>query len=105
NVSYAVRGNKVLDQVTLTIEPGQKVGIIGPSGSGKSTLLKLIDLYLEPTAGRILIDDYDIQTVSLQDLRRNIAWISQSPQLFASSILENMLDGDINRQITADEVA
>jgi ABC-type bacteriocin/lantibiotic exporter with double-glycine peptidase domain len=44
NVSYAYRGNRVLDQVSLTIEPGQKIGIIGPSGSGKSTLLKLLDL-------------------------------------------------------------
>jgi ABC-type bacteriocin/lantibiotic exporter with double-glycine peptidase domain len=105
NVSYSYRGNKVLDQVTLTIEPGEKVGIIGPSGAGKSTLMRLLDLYIEPNAGRILIDDFDIQTVSLQDLRRNIAWISQSPQLFATSILENMQDGDINRAITPQEIA
>jgi ABC-type multidrug transport system fused ATPase/permease subunit len=91
--------------VTLTIEPGEKVGIIGPSGAGKSTLMRLLDLYIEPNAGRILIDDFDIQTVSLQDLRRNIAWISQSPQLFATSILENMQDGDINRAITPQEIA
>ncbi len=104
NVSYAYRGTTVLDQVNLTIEPGQKIGIIGPSGAGKSTLMRLLDLYIEPTAGRILIDNYDIQTVSLQDLRRNIAWISQSPQLFATSIVENMQDGDINRVITPEEI-
>ncbi|MGZ6005625.1 MAG: ABC transporter ATP-binding protein [Candidatus Saccharimonadales bacterium] len=104
NVSYSYHGNRVLDQVNLTIEPGEKVGIIGPSGAGKSTLMRLLDLYLEPTGGRILVDDFDIQTVSLQDLRRNIAWISQQPQLFATSILDNILDGDINRQITPDEV-
>lgn len=104
NVSYSYRDNTVLDQVTLTIEPGQKIGIIGPSGTGKSTLLRLLDLYIEPSAGRILIDGHDIQTVSLQDLRRNIAWISQSPQLFATSILENMQDGDINRVITPEEI-
>lgn len=104
NVSYAYRGNKVLDQVNLTIEPGEKVGIIGPSGAGKSTLLRLLDLYIEPSAGRVLIDNFDVQTVSLQDLRRNIAWISQSPQLFGTSILENMQDGDINRAITPQEI-
>jgi ABC-type bacteriocin/lantibiotic exporter with double-glycine peptidase domain len=104
NVSYAYRGVNVLDQVNLTIEPGEKIGIIGPSGAGKSTLMRLLDLYIEPTAGRILIDDFDVQTVSLQDLRRNIAWISQSPQLFATSILENMQDGDINRVITPEEI-
>lgn len=104
NVSYASRGRKILDQVSLTIEPGEKVGIIGPSGAGKSTLLRLLDLYLEPTAGRILLDGQDVQTVSLQDLRRNIAWISQSPQLFATSILENLEDGDIYRAMTPQEI-
>lgn len=105
NVSYAYHGVNVLDQVNLTIEPGEKVGIIGPSGSGKSTLLRLLDLYLEPSAGRILIDNTDIQTVSLQDLRRSIAWISQQPQLFATSIAENMRDGDINRVMTPQELS
>ena len=104
NVSYGYRDNIVLDQVSLSVEPGQKIGIIGPSGTGKSTFLKLLDLYIEPTAGRILIDGHDIQTVSLQDLRRSIAWISQSPQLFATSIVENMQDGDIARVITPEEV-
>lgn len=105
NVSYAYGGTTILDQVSLSIEAGQKVGIIGPSGSGKSTLLRLLDLYIEPAAGRILIDGQDIQAVSLQDLRRNIAWISQSPQLFATSIIENMQDGDITRVITPEEFA
>ena len=104
NVSYAYHDNVVLDQVSLTIEPGQKIGIIGPSGTGKSTLLRLLDLYIEPSAGRILIDGHDIQTVSQQELRRNIAWISQSPQLFATSILENMQDGDISRVMTPEEI-
>jgi ATP-binding cassette subfamily B protein/subfamily B ATP-binding cassette protein MsbA len=105
NVSFSYNDVIVLNQVNLTIEPGQKIGFVGPSGSGKSTLLRLLDLYVEPTAGRILIDGYDIQAVSLQDLRRNIGWISQQPQLFASSILENMRDGDIERPITDQEIA
>ncbi len=104
NVSYAYKGEPVLNQVNLSIEPGQKIGIVGPSGSGKSTFLRLLDLYLEPTAGRILIDGQDIQNVSLHDVRRNIAWISQSPQLFATSILNNMQDGDIGRRISPQEI-
>jgi len=103
NVTYVSGGVKVLDQVNLDIAPGQKIGIIGPSGSGKTTLLRLLDLYIEPTAGRILLDGHDIQSVSLHDLRRNIAWISQTPQLFATSIAENMQDGDIGRVMTPEE--
>jgi ABC-type multidrug transport system fused ATPase/permease subunit len=62
-------------------------------------------LYIEPTAGRILLDGQDIQAVNLQDVRRNIAWVSQTPQLFATTILENMADGDVYRQLTQQEVA
>lgn len=105
NVSYAYRDTTILNQVSLTVEAGEKVGIVGPSGAGKSTLLRLLDLYIEPTAGRILLDGHDIQTVSLQDLRRDIAWISQSPQLFATSIAENMQDGDLDRVMTPEEIA
>lgn len=105
NVSYS-RGNSViLNQFNLTINPGEKVGIIGPSGAGKSTLMRLLDLYIEPTAGRIMIDGIDVQSVSLHDLRRKIAWISQTPQLFAETIIENMRDGDIERSITPEELA
>jgi ABC-type multidrug transport system fused ATPase/permease subunit len=103
NVTYSYKDRLILNHINLKIEPGQKIGIIGPSGAGKSTLLRLLALYYEPTAGRIMVDGYDTQTVSLQDLRRNIAWVSQSPQLFATSIGENLGDGDIYRHITPQE--
>ncbi len=105
NVTYAYHERKILDQVNLTIMPNQKIGIIGPSGVGKSTFLRLLDLYLEPAAGRILIDGHDIQTVSLQDLRRSIAWVSQSPQLFADTIVNNIKDGDAFREVSPQEIA
>jgi ABC-type bacteriocin/lantibiotic exporter with double-glycine peptidase domain len=105
NVTYAYGDTTVLNQVSLTIQPGEKIGIIGPSGSGKTSLLRLLDLYVEPTAGRILLDGVDIQSVSLNDLRRTIAWISQTPELFAESIIENMRDGDIHRTITPEDIA
>jgi ABC-type bacteriocin/lantibiotic exporter with double-glycine peptidase domain len=105
NVTYTRGDTTVLNQMSLTIQAGEKVGIMGPSGSGKSTFMRLLDLYLEPSAGRILIDGVDIQSVSLNDLRRTIAWISQSPELFAETIIENMRDGDINRVISPDDIA
>jgi ABC-type bacteriocin/lantibiotic exporter with double-glycine peptidase domain len=105
NISYSRGDTVILRNANISIQPGEKVGIIGPSGSGKTTLLRLLDLYIEPDAGRILIDNIDIQTVSLKELRQNIAWVAQSPQLFAESIIDNMRDGDINRVITPDELA
>ncbi|MBL8122177.1 ABC transporter ATP-binding protein [Candidatus Saccharibacteria bacterium] len=104
NVSYSYQGRPVFQNLTLHINKGEKVGIIGPSGGGKSTLLKLLPLFVEPQSGSILVDGIDIQSVSLQGLRQKVAWVSQAPQLFAGSILENIYDGDIYRQVNLDEV-
>ncbi|HVO86852.1 MAG TPA: ABC transporter ATP-binding protein [Candidatus Binatia bacterium] len=104
NVTYAYGDVTQLKAVNLTIEAGEKVAIIGPSGSGKTTLLKLLTLFIEPLQGRILIDGVDIQTVSLQDLRQKIVWISQTPQLFNETIFENLQDGDVKRTITSEEI-
>ncbi len=103
NISYSRGDTVILHNASLSVRPLEKIGIIGPSGSGKTTLLRLLDLYIEPDAGRILLDGIDIQSVSLDDLRRNIAWVSQTPQLFAESIIDNMRDGDINRVIALDQ--
>ena len=104
NVSYTYNNALILKGVNLRINHGEKVAIIGPSGSGKSTLLKLLPLFVEPTQGRILIDNIDIQSVSLQELRQQIVWISQTPQLFNETILENLQDGEIDRQMSPEEI-
>lgn len=104
DVSYSYNGQPVFNNLNLTIQPTEKVGIIGPSGGGKSTILKLIPLFIEPDSGSILLDDYNIQSVSLRDLRRKISWVSQTPQLFTGSIADNLYDGDIYRQISSDEL-
>lgn len=104
NVTYAYDDQLVLQNVNLTIKAGEKVGIIGPSGAGKSTALKLLPLFITPNSGKIFIDGIDTQSVSMHDLRRNIAWISQAPQLFSESITNNIIDGDIFRQVVAQEV-
>lgn len=104
NVSYSYKDNLALKEINLTIKAGEKVAIIGPSGSGKSTLLKLIPLFVEPDGGRITIDGFDIQTVSLHDLRKKISWVSQTPQLFDGTILDNLYDADIEREFTSEEI-
>jgi ABC-type bacteriocin/lantibiotic exporter with double-glycine peptidase domain len=104
NVTYAYKNQIIFRDLNLHIQEGEKVAIIGPSGGGKSTILKLLPLFIEPTGGRVLIDGIDSQSVSLQELRHKIAWVSQSPQLFSGGIMDNMLDGDPNRIISASEV-
>lgn len=104
NISYAYNGQPVFRGLNLHIEQGEKVAIIGPSGGGKSTILKLLPLFITPDAGKITIDGIDTQAVSLQQLRKKIAWVSQTPQLFDGTIVENIYDGDVNRQISVDEV-
>jgi len=104
DINYSYNGQAVLQNLNLRVNKGEKVGIIGPSGGGKSTLLKLLPLFIEPKSGTILIDGVDTQSVSLHELRRTIAWVSQMPQLFSGSILENIYDGDVYRKVNVQEV-
>lgn len=104
NVSYSYGDFKVIDDINLDIQPGQKIGIIGPSGTGKSTLLKLLSLFIEPNSGKINIDDIDIQSISLKELRSKIALVNQSPQLFNTSLIENVLDGSPNHVLTREDL-
>ncbi len=104
HVKYSYNGQQVFSDLNLHINEGEKVAIIGPSGGGKSTILKLLPLFIEPDAGRILMGGYDIQSFSLRNLRQQIAWVSQTPQLFTGSIIENMYDGDVYRSVSMDEI-
>ena len=104
DVSYSYVGQPIFQNLNLRVEPGEKVGIIGPSGGGKSTILKLLPLFLEPDSGQVFIDDYDVQSVSMTDLRRKIGWVGQTPQLFTGSIADNLYDGDIYRQVNQEEL-
>ena len=105
NVSYSYNNQVIFQNLNLHVNQGEKIGIIGPSGGGKSTILKLIALFIEPAGGRIMLDGVDIQSVSLKELRQHIAWVSQNPQLFSGSILDNLLDGDSYRTISNEEIA
>jgi ATP-binding cassette subfamily B protein len=83
-------GNKVFQQFDLRIEPGQRIGLVGPSGAGKSTLITLVQRLADIDAGRLLIDDHDIRTMTQDSLREAIGVVPQEISLFHRSVLENI---------------
>lgn len=90
-VSFHYENNKPLfKKLTITINPGEKVGLVGYSGGGKSTFIKLILRLMEIQSGQILIDNQNIQEVTKGSLRRHIGTIPQEPELFHRTILENI---------------
>jgi len=94
NVSFAYRtGPEILHDVTLTIEAGETVAIVGPTGGGKTTLASLAGRFYDPTAGEVLLDGHDVRDLSLSCLRGNFGIVLQEPFLFASTIAENIRYG------------
>lgn len=82
-----------LDRVSLTVKPGEKIGLVGRSGSGKSTLVKLLLRFYDPDHGSILIDGQDIAKVTQDSLRLNIGMVQQDSSLLHRSVRENILYG------------
>ncbi len=91
NVRFRYAGNRaVIDDVTLNVEPGQKVGLVGPSGAGKSTLVNLLLRFYDLESGRILIDGQDIALVTQGSLREQISVVTQDTSLMHRSIRDNI---------------
>ena len=94
HVGFAYSGDlAVLHDVTLHVEPGQTVAIVGPSGGGKSTLCQLIPRFYDVTSGAVRIDSLDVREITQASLRKNIGVVQQEVFLFADSILENIRYG------------
>ena len=80
-----------LEHVSFHVQPGQLVALVGPSGAGKTTLTYLIPRLYDPTQGRILIDDHDLRTVTLDSLAAQIGTVTQETYLFHDTIRTNLL--------------
>jgi ATP-binding cassette subfamily B protein len=94
DVSFAYSGTRtVLDRVTLDVQPGQVIALLGATGSGKSTITNLIPRFYDPTSGCILIDGHDIRQVTLQSLRSQVGIVLQETTLFIGTIEENIAFG------------
>ena len=84
----------ILEDIDLTISPGQTIAIVGRSGSGKTTLVKLVAGLLEPTAGTIEIDHVDLRTLDFRSVRRHIGFVLQENYLFDDTIARNVAFGE-----------
>jgi ATP-binding cassette subfamily B protein len=86
-------GAPVLDGVSFTVRPGEKVAIVGPSGAGKSTIFHLILRFYDPTEGRVTFDGVALNAADPVDLRRHIALVPQDTAIFAASVRDNIRFG------------
>ena len=86
-------GPLALEDVDLTIAPGETVALVGATGAGKSTLAKLIARFYDPTAGRVLVDGHDLRDVTLHSLRSQLGVVPQEAFLFAGTIRSNIAFG------------
>ena len=93
-VSFQYRDNDpVLQDIDVTIAPGQVVALVGASGAGKTTLVRLLPRFYDPTAGHLEIDGVDLRSVTLRSLRMQIGIVPQEPVLFGGSVAENIAYG------------
>ena len=92
-LSYPGRGRPALEEVSLTIRPGEKIIVTGPSGAGKSSLLALLLGFATPTSGAIMAGRIDLASFPADRWRSQIAWVPQHPHLFTTTIAENIALG------------
>ena len=91
HVSFSyVPGRPVLEDVELSMAPGETVAFVGPTGAGKSTMAKLVTRFYDPTEGRVTIDGHDLRAVTMHSLRSQLGVVPQEPFLFAGTIGDNI---------------
>ncbi len=107
SVSHGFGDTDVLDDVTLAVERGETVAIIGPSGTGKTTLLRLLSLFHQPDAGTVKMDGTDVWTLSERDrldVRRRIGMVFQEANLFDATVRRNVSYGQHIRRSWRDRL-
>ncbi|MCK5050843.1 MAG: ABC transporter ATP-binding protein, partial [Candidatus Cloacimonetes bacterium] len=104
NVSFSYNGSeKVLKDINLTINKGEKIALVGSSGSGKTTMVNLLERMYDTTSGEILIDKNNVRDIKLQDLRTLMGTVTQESILFSDTISNNIGYGSL-KDITQNEI-
>jgi ATP-binding cassette subfamily B protein len=96
NICFAYPSNpdrSILNNVTLSAAPGEKIAIVGPSGAGKSTLLSLLLRFYSPQSGAIYLDGIDVRDVDVREVRARMGLVPQDPMIFTQTLYENILYG------------
>ncbi len=88
-------GATVLSHVSLELDAGSRLALVGATGSGKSTILRLLPRFLDPVSGVVRLDGVDLRDLALGDLRRQIAYVPQEPYLFRGAVWENIVYGEV----------
>ena len=94
----------ILQDLAISVKPGQTIALVGPSGCGKSTVVSLIERFYDPLKGGVLLDDVDIQELNIRWLRTQLGIVSQEPILFDISISDNIRYGANHREISDEEI-
>ncbi len=88
--------NKILEDVSVDVHPGEVLALVGPSGAGKTTLVNLIPRFFDPGSGKICIDGHDLRLLQIDSLREQIGIVPQETLLFGSTVRENILYGRLD---------
>ena len=102
-VSFEIDGKKILEDISFTLPAGKTLGIMGATGSGKSTIINLLQRFYDVGDGAVKVDGVDIRDLTLQQLRKNIAVVSQDVFLFSDTIEENIKMGQ-RKSLSLDEI-
>ncbi len=97
-----VPGQTVLRRLSLRVEPGERIALVGPTGAGKTTLVGLLARFYDPNEGVVLLDGRDLKTLNVRSLRRQIAMVLQPPIVFPTTLRDNISYG--RREATPEEI-
>lgn len=102
--SYGKQENQIISDVSFTINPGEKIAIVGYNGAGKTTLMKLIMRLYDPQSGEILLNGTDIRDYKVQDYRKAIGTVFQDFKIFAGSVKENVLMDMVSSEVEEKDI-